>query len=107
MNVHRYRTRTIRAVAWVGAAIALFGLIALASDRHANFTCDPEPHSVQYGDTLWAIAEAKCEGNIQYVTDNLVDVYGTNIQLGQSIWLPTSDECLLEQRGGEVYDECG
>lgn len=107
MNVHRYRARSIRTIAWVGAAIAVFGFIAISAEKNENFACDAEPHSVQYGDTLWAIAESKCEGNIQHVTDNLVSVYGTNIQLGQSIWLPTTDECLLEQRDGQVYDVCG
>lgn len=107
MNVHRYRTRSIRAVAWLGAIVAVVAMIALTSNRHADFTCNPEPYLVQYGDTLWAIAESKCKGNIQHATDNLVSVYGTSIQLGQSIWLPESDECLLVQRGGEVYDECG
>ena len=82
-------------------------LIGFASDNASRFTCQPDPHSVQYGDTLWAIAEAKCKGNIQAVTDNLVDTYGTNIQLGDTIWLPTDENCLLEKRGGEIYDRCG
>jgi len=71
-----------------------------------NFTCDGAPHRVNYGDTLWAIAEMKCDGNIQVAVDNLVEVYGTTIQPNQDIWLPTSQDCLLENRDGDVYDSC-
>ena len=106
MNKYRYRTmRSI--VGWTLAIVAGATLIGFASQNAGRFVCEPDPHAVQYGDTLWAIAEAKCDGNIQAVTDNLVDVYGTNIQLGDTIWLPTNQNCLLENRGGEVYDECG
>lgn len=107
LSAHRYRSRPLRAVGWALALVAGVALIGFASHNASRFTCEPDPHSVQYGDTLWAIAEAKCKGNIQSVTDNLVDTYGTNIQLGDIIWLPTNQDCLLENRGGEVYDECG
>ena len=72
-----------------------------------DFSCETEPHTVVDGDTLWAIAENKCEGNIQVVVDNLVDVYGTTIHAGQTIWLPLDSKCLLDNRGGQVYDVCG
>lgn len=71
-----------------------------------NFTCEPNPHIVSYGDTLWAIAEAKCDGNIQVAVNNLVEVYGVIIQPNQSIWLPIHQDCLLENRDGDVYDSC-
>lgn len=108
LSTNHYRSRPLRAVVgWALAVVAGMALIGFASDNASRFTCQPDPHSVQYGDTLWAIAEAKCEGNIQAVTDNLVDTYGTNIQLGDTIWLPTDEDCLLENRGGEIYDGCG
>ena len=72
-----------------------------------DFSCETQPRTVVDGDTLWAIAEDKCEGNIQVVVDNLVDVYGTTIHAGQTIWLPLDSDCLLENRGGQVYDTCG
>lgn len=107
LSVHRYRSRPLRAVGWVLAVVAGAVFIGAASHNAGKFTCEPNPHSVQYGDTLWAIAEAKCDGNIQAVTDNLVDTYGTNIQLGDTIWLPTNQDCLLENRDGQIYDRCG
>lgn len=72
-----------------------------------DFSCEADPSTVIEGDTLWAIAESKCDGNIQAVVDNLVDVYGTTIHSGQTIWLPLDNECLLDIRGGQVYDICG
>ena len=113
--MNKYRYRTLRSVVRWTLAVAIGAtLIGFASYNAGRFTCEPDPHTVQYGDTLWAIAEAKCDGNIQAVTDNLVDTYGTNIQLGDAIWLPTSQDCLLEVRDlgttifdGQVWDTCG
>lgn len=107
LSTQHYRLRPLRAVGWVLALVAGVALIGAASHNASRFTCEPDAHKVEYGDTLWAIAEAKCDGNIQAVTDNLVDTYGTNIQLGDTIWLPLHQDCLLENRGGEIYDECG
>lgn len=92
---------------WLAVVAGLTVVIGLASDNASRFTCESDPHTVTNGDTLWAVAEAKCEGNIQAVTDNLVDAYGTVIQSGDQIWLPTNEDCLLENRGGQIYDRCG
>lgn len=108
MRTSKYRARHIRsAVRWLAVVAGMTALIGFASNNAGKFTCEADPHTVQYGDTLWAIADSKCEGNIQAVTDNLVDTYGTNIQVGWQVWLPTSDDCLLEMRGdGQVWDTC-
>ena len=107
LSAHRHRSRPLRAVGWLLAVVAGVAIIGAVSDNASRFTCETDPHVVQYGDTLWAIAEAKCDGNIQAVTDNLVDTYGSTIQLSEIIWLPENQDCLLVNRGGEVYDECG
>ena len=93
-------------VVLVGVVVAIALMYARVGAMD-SFTCDGAPHQVNYGDTLWKIAEAKCDGNIQVVVDNLVDTYGTIIQPNQDIWLPLGDECLLENRDGQVYDVCG
>ena len=85
----------------------MIAVIGFVSQNASKFSCQSEPHKVERGDTLWAIAEAKCEGNIQVVADNLTTTYGVIIQAGDIIWLPTSNKCLLENRDGDIYDECG
>jgi hypothetical protein len=40
------------------------------------------------GDTLWAIAERHCAGDVQKAVDKLVDKYGATIQPSQEIVLP-------------------
>lgn len=105
--VNRYRYRTLRSIAGWTLVIAIGAiLIGFASKNADRFTCEPDPHTVEYGDTLWAIAVVKCDGNIQSVTQNLVDTYGANIQLGDTIWLPINQDCLLENRDGQIWDTC-
>ena len=91
------------AIAFVGLATAF----VIGEETSNNFNCELAPHTVQQGDTLWAIAESKCEGDIQRVTDNLVNTYGTNIQVGQNIYLPEHENCELRLTdGGQVMEEC-
>ncbi len=72
-----------------------------------NFTCNLAPHTVQQGDTLWAIAEQNCEGDIQRITNKLVDVYGITIQIGQNIYLPENENCELQlTESGQVMEAC-
>jgi len=105
--MNRLRYRHLRsAVRWSLAIAIGAALVGFASKNADRFTCEPDPHTVEYGDTLWAIAEAKCDGNIQSVTQNLVDTYGANIQLGDTIWLPINQDCLLENRDGQIWDKC-
>ena len=85
----------------------LVGAYAVGEATSNNFTCDLDAHQVEYGDTLWGIAESKCEGDIQRVTDQLVDVYGTNIQAGQFIYLPENEHCHLRlNTEGSVFEDC-
>lgn len=91
------------AIAFVGLATAF----VIGEETSNNFNCELAPHTVQQGDTLWAIAESKCEGDIQRVTDNLVNTYGTNIQIGQNIYLPENENCELQlTEEGQVMEEC-
>ena len=91
-------------------ATAIIGVVTafvIGEETSNNFNCELSPHTVVYGDTLWGIAESKCEGDIQRVTDNLVDTYGTDIQIGQNIYLPEHENCELRLTdGGQVMEEC-
>lgn len=108
MKHHRYRARNARnIIITAGVAVALFGAIAIGSAKGERFTCDTDPHTVVANDTLWSIAERKCDGNIQVVTDKLVAVYGTTIQSGQHIYLPSNENCSLTRTSdGNIYEEC-
>jgi hypothetical protein len=100
------RNRISPVVGWLTALVVGVAIIATASYNASRFTCDSDAHLVHYGDTLWAIAEAKCDGNIGAVVDNLVDIYTATIHPGDLIWLPLSQSCLLVLRDDEIYDEC-
>lgn len=109
MKHHRYRARNARNTIFISAigAVALFGAIAIGGANGERFTCETTPHKVSAYDTLWSIAEQKCDGNIQVVTDKLVAVYGTVIQAGDNIYLPTNQDCSLKMaNNGNIYEEC-
>ena len=107
-QAYRYRSRNLRNTLLFGAlCVGTVVAYTVGEATSNNFTCELDPHHVVYGDTLWGIAEKKCEGDIQRVTDNLVDVYGTTIQAGQNIYLPENESCLLTiTDGGEVFESC-
>ena len=91
-------------------ALAFFGVVMgflIGEATSNNFTCNLAPHTVQQGDTLWAIAEQNCEGDIQRITDKLVDVYGITIQIGQNIYLPENENCEIQlTESGQVIEAC-
>jgi hypothetical protein len=108
-NIHRYRSRDIRnTIALVILFVAIMFAFAYGSKRGEAFTCDPTVvHTVQYGDTLWRIAETNCDGNIQNATDKLVATYGNTIQLGDRIYLPTNQDCnLTTTQEGQIHENC-
>jgi len=109
-TVHRYRQRKLRNIVTIGLVFVAMTLsIGYASKRAGAFTCEPVEHTVQYGDTLWRIAETYCDGSIQHATDKLVNAYGTLIQSGDRIFLPTNQDCeiIVIQKGQVyVYENC-
>lgn len=57
--------------------------------RMDSYVCNTKQHTVSYGETLWEIAQSNCSGNIESAVDDLVKTYGSTIQNGQVIDLPT------------------
>jgi len=91
----------------IGIVVSCVIAVIVGEETSNNFTCENAPHQVVSGDDLWGIAETKCDGNIQRVTDTLVGVYGVNIQIGQNIYLPENENCELRLTdGGQVMEEC-
>jgi hypothetical protein len=78
----------------------------------SSYTCDNKPIIVQAmtdgsHQTLYALANANCRGNISEAVNDLVDTYGTTIQVGQRIFLPTNNDCQLRMTdGGDVFEDC-
>ena len=62
------------------------------AQRMDSYVCDTRQHTVSYGETLWEIAESNCSGNIESAVHDLVKTYGSTIQNGQVIDLPTKEK---------------
>jgi len=77
------------------------------SHRMTEFNCSSKPVIVNQYDTIWAIVTRNCSGNISVAVDTAVETYGTNIQVGQQIHLPSNENCTLRiTDGGQVFEEC-
>lgn len=86
----------------------LFGafLVRDYKDR-LEFTCDNVEIIVVSGDTLWDIVRSNCHGNKQEALDYHVQVYGTNLQIGQHIFLAQNQNCQLTLTvPGERWTNC-
>lgn len=57
--------------------------------RMDSYVCNTRQYTVSYGETLWEIAQSNCSGNIESAVNDLVETYGSTIQNGQVIILPT------------------
>lgn len=59
------------------------------AQRMDSYVCNTKQHTVTYGESLWEIAQSNCSGNIESAVNDLVETYGSTIQNGQVIDLPT------------------
>jgi len=59
--------------------------------RMESYVCNTRQYTVNYGETLWEIAQSNCSGSIRSAVDDLVKAYGTTIQNGQVIELPVNN----------------
>lgn len=67
----------------------VYFLLQESAERMDSYVCNTRQHTVSYGETLWEIAESNCSGSIRSAVDDLVEIYGSDIQNGQVIDLPT------------------
>lgn len=75
--------------------------------RMTQYACDTSPIVVQEGDTIYDLVMAHCVGALEVAVDDNVETYGTNLQIGQVIYLPISNDCPLRVTdGGEVFQDC-
>ena len=109
MNEQTYRTAktVLITIAITLASVFAFGYLSKQNREDSQFFCDGTPVTIKNGDTLYWIARTNCEGNTMEVVDRLVKLYGTDLAVGDTIYLPTHNTCELRiTDGGEVLEEC-
>lgn len=86
----------------------LFGVFLIRDYKNRlEFSCDNAEIIVVSGDTLWDIVRSNCHGNKNEALDYHVQVYGTNLQIGQHIFLAQNQDCLLTLSDtGDVWENC-
>ena len=67
----------------------VYFLFQMSAERMDSYVCNTKQHTVSYGESLWEIAQSNCSGNIESAVNDLVETYGSTIQNGQVIDLPT------------------
>lgn len=82
--------RTFLTVLSVGGVLFLVWAVQDYNKRMNTYSCDTAPVTVYRDDTLWQIARQYCWGNLSVAVDDLVEEYGTNIQIGQVIHLKSN-----------------
>ena len=90
MKKHPKRVYVFRR-ALVLLAVAFFAVVGHGMYQELTapaYECEQTPVIVEQGNTLWSIAEKRCEGDLLQVRYELVQSYGTEIQPGQVIQLP-------------------
>jgi hypothetical protein len=95
----------------VGAIVimAVFAVKTLREmDRQMNaYSCETSKHLVLEGETLYQIVRANCQGNKTEALDDAVSTYGTELQVGQVIYLPQNNDCQLRiTDGNEPVEDC-
>lgn len=81
-------------------ALVVGALVGVAWVAHArliaspSFVCDATPVVAKEGDTLWAIAEARCDGDIRQATDEAYRAFGS-LSVGELVAMPEREGCRL------------
>tara|TARA_B110001454_G_C12336648_1_gene274169 strand:- start:170 stop:454 length:285 start_codon:yes stop_codon:yes gene_type:complete len=80
----------IAAIAVTFGALLLWAF-ARTNEAHAQFTCSGGTHTAQAFDTIWQIASANCEGNLENAVYHMVQLNDGRamIQIGQAVEIPT------------------
>jgi hypothetical protein len=109
MNDRNYKSRrSALIVTTIGVSIFTFGYIVGNGDaKSSEFHCPEAPITVNNGDTVYDLARANCTGNFISVVDEVVRVYGSDLDVGQKLYLPKNSDCKLRMtNGGEVFEDC-
>jgi len=82
-----YLVRTyVRVAFWSLVAFGLIWLVNTSVSTWDKYTCVDTDVVVQPYDTMWAIAEEYCDGNIEVAVADLISSHGSSIIIvGQTI----------------------
>ena len=85
------RQHLVLITAVVAFGVLLLWAFARTNEAHAQFTCSGGTHTAQAFDTIWQIASANCEGNLENAVYHMVEMNGgrATIQIGQAVAIPT------------------
>lgn len=102
------KTQNILLGILIAIALAVAFMFYQQTEKAINaYICDSNEIIVNEGVTLYAIVQAQCDGNLSEALDDVVDTYGTNLSVGQRIFLPQNNDCQLRKTdGGEVWEDC-
>jgi hypothetical protein len=109
VSENTYRTAKTVLITIALTIVALFGFSYLGKQRveSSEFFCTGAPVVIQEGDTLYWIARMNCDGNFMEAVNRLVEIYGTTLTIGDTIYLPTHNSCELRiTDGGEMIEYC-
>jgi hypothetical protein len=109
MSEQSYRTAktVLITIAMVLASVFAFGYVSKQNKQDSEFFCTGAPVTVQDGDTLYWIARMNCDGNFMEAVNKLVEIYGTSLTIGDTVYLPTHNSCELRfTDGGEMIEDC-
>jgi len=109
MNENSYRTaKTVLITAAITiTSVFAFSFLSKQHQQDNEFFCSGAPIVIENGDTLYWLAQEHCHGNIMNVVDRLVRTYGTDLVIGNTIYLPTHPSCEMRiTDGGEILEDC-
>ncbi len=106
-NTYRVAKTVLTTVVITLASVFIYSFLQNQAEKDAEFFCNGAPITIKEGDTLYWIAREHCEGNTRNVVDKLVNIYGTDLTIGDTIYLPVHPNCELRLTdGGQVMEDC-
>lgn len=110
-NSYRFIKALLATIALAVLSLFLFvsvdGWLRQEHIKANQYFCDGAPYTVKEGDTLYWITRTHCEGNFMNALDETVNFYGSNLTVGETIYLPTHFPCVLRLTdGGQVMEDC-
>lgn len=102
------KTQNILLGIFIGIAIAVATMFYIQTQRAIDaYICDSRSIIVRQNDTMFDLVTQNCSGNLGEALDDAVDIYGTNLGIGQQVFLPQNNDCNLRLTdGGDVFEDC-